>query len=115
MAAYRRVYDPLTAKNRDQLQDPTLGNRVRASINVLCRRPAYSVVVVAESRTPHLWKFMRALLEDCTYNPALIRWECRSEGVFRIVPGQSRNVARLWGAKKNNPTMTFDKLSRSLR
>ena len=33
MAAYRRVYDSrhrrLTAKNRDQLRSPTLGNRVR--------------------------------------------------------------------------------------
>jgi len=32
MAAYRRVYDSrhlwLTAKNRDQLRNPTLGNRV---------------------------------------------------------------------------------------
>jgi len=58
---------------------------------------------------------MRALLEDATYNPEYIRWENKCEGVFRIVPGQSRTVARLWGAKKNNPTMTFDKLSRSLR
>ena len=58
---------------------------------------------------------MRALLEDATYNPQVVRWENREEGVFRIVPGQSKSVARLWGIKKNNPTMTFDKLSRSLR
>ena len=36
MAAYRRVYDShvtsrLTAENRDQLQNHTLGNRVRAT------------------------------------------------------------------------------------
>ena len=35
MAAYRRVYDSrhlgLTAKNRDQLRNPTLGNRVWAT------------------------------------------------------------------------------------
>ena len=32
MAAYRRVYDSwLTAKNRDQFQNPTLGNRVWAT------------------------------------------------------------------------------------
>jgi len=58
---------------------------------------------------------MRALLEDTAYNPRYIRWENKDEGVFRIVPGQSKYVARLWGLKKNNPTMTFDKLSRSLR
>ena len=36
MAAYRRVYDSdvtcrLTAKNQDQLRNPTLGNRVWAT------------------------------------------------------------------------------------
>jgi len=31
MAAYRRVYDRLTAKNRDQLRNPALGNRVWAT------------------------------------------------------------------------------------
>jgi len=46
MAAYRRVYDSrhrrLTAKNRDQLRDPTLGSRVRATFtfNAL-RRTGY--------------------------------------------------------------------------
>jgi len=58
---------------------------------------------------------MRSLLDNATYNPDYIRWEDRTEGVFRIVPGQSNYVARLWGKLKNNPTMTFDKLSRSLR
>jgi len=58
---------------------------------------------------------MRALLDDATYNPQYIRWQDKPEGVFRIVPGQSKYVARLWGIKKNNPNMTFDKLSRSLR
>ena len=39
MAAYRRVYDSvtsrLTAKNRDQLRNPTLGNRVWAVFTFL--------------------------------------------------------------------------------
>ena len=40
MAAYRRVYDSrLTAKNRDQHRNPTLGNRVRASFNVTRNDP----------------------------------------------------------------------------
>jgi len=38
MAAYRRVYDShtcrLTAKNRDQLRNPMLGNRVRATVTI---------------------------------------------------------------------------------
>ena len=71
--------------------------------------------ILLGTRTPHLWKFMRMLLEDSSCNPAYIRWENKSEGVFRIVPGQSKQIAVLWGLKKNNPSMTFDKLSRSLR
>lgn len=58
---------------------------------------------------------MRSLLEDATYNPDCIKWENRDEGVFRIVPGRSKIVAELWGVRKKNPSMTFDKLSRSLR
>ena len=48
MAAYRRVYDSchlqwLTAKNRDQLRNPTLGNRVWATFTFLesILRPIY--------------------------------------------------------------------------
>ena len=49
MAAYRRVYDsvtrrPLIVKNRDQLRDPTLGNRVWATFTVFI-----AVVVVVRS------------------------------------------------------------------
>ena len=72
-------------------------------------------MMLIESKTPHLWKFMRCLLESATYNPQYIRWENKQAGVFRIVPGQSRHIASLWGLMKNNPTMTFEKLSRSLR
>jgi len=40
MAAYRRVYDSrLTAKNRDQFRNRTLGNRVRAAFNVTRNDP----------------------------------------------------------------------------
>lgn len=68
-----------------------------------------------KKKNTHLWRFMRALLEDPCYNPSSIKWENKSEGVFRIVPGQSKIIARLWGQRKNNPSMTFDKMSRSLR
>ena len=62
-----------------------------------------------------LWKFMRDLLDNPQYNPEYIRWESKSEGIFRIVSGRSKAIADLWGKIKNNPTMTFDKLGRSLR
>jgi hypothetical protein len=68
-----------------------------------------------KTHVTHLWQFMRSLLDSREYNPTYVKWENKDDGVFRIVPGQSPNVARLWGIKKNNPTMTFEKMSRSLR
>ena len=71
------------------------------------------VVDTLEPNAIHLWQFMLALLDDSYYNPHYVTWLNRSEGVFRIV--QSAEIARLWGVKKNNQTMTFEKMSRSLR
>jgi len=48
MAAYHRVYDSrhlrLTAKNRDQLRNPTLGNRVWATFLCLAIMDKHDVV-----------------------------------------------------------------------
>ena len=43
----------------------------------------------------------------------MVRWENVEEGVFRIV--KSEDLARLWGNIKNNPRMTYEKLSRAMR
>lgn len=43
----------------------------------------------------------------------MVRWENVEEGVFRIV--KSEDLARLWGQLKNNPRMTYEKLSRAMR
>jgi len=61
----------------------------------------------------HLWEFIRDLLKSSHYNPDYIRWEDSSSGVFRIV--HSEAVAKAWGKKKNNPRMTYEKLSRAMR
>ncbi|RUS79705.1 hypothetical protein EGW08_012539 [Elysia chlorotica] len=61
----------------------------------------------------HLWEFVRDLLQDPKFNPKLLKWEDKENGVFRFV--QSEQVARLWGKKKNNPMMTYEKLSRAMR
>ncbi|XP_025085046.1 ets DNA-binding protein pokkuri-like isoform X1 [Pomacea canaliculata] len=66
------------------------------------------------SKVLHLWEFIRDLLCDPEHCPRIISWENEREGVFRVV--HSTEVARLWGEKKNNKkTMTYEKLSRSLR
>ncbi|XP_066439600.1 ETS homologous factor isoform X2 [Eleutherodactylus coqui] len=64
-------------------------------------------------RGTHLWEFIRDILLTPEKNPGLIRWEDRSEGVFRFL--KSEAVAQLWGKKKNNNSMTYEKLSRAMR
>lgn len=64
-------------------------------------------------RGTHLWEFIRDILLNPERNPGLIKWENRSEGVFRFL--KSEAVAQLWGKKKNNSSMTYEKLSRAMR
>ncbi|XP_054708727.1 ETS homologous factor-like [Uloborus diversus] len=60
-----------------------------------------------------LWEFIRDLLLDPATNPSLIRWERLDEGIFKFV--QSDRVAKMWGDRKQNPRMTYEKLSRAMR
>lgn len=64
-------------------------------------------------RGTHLWEFIRDILLHPERNPGLIKWEDRTEGVFRFL--KSEAVAQLWGKKKNNSSMTYEKLSRAMR
>lgn len=73
----------------------------------------------------HLWEFIHELLElselqqqamrrGCAVDEvAPVRWESKELGIFRIV--DSKRMASLWGQHKRNSTMTYEKLSRSLR
>ncbi|KAI6227600.1 hypothetical protein M3Y99_01238700 [Aphelenchoides fujianensis] len=60
-----------------------------------------------------LWEFIRDALKDPSTCPTIVRWEDPDQGVFRIV--ESEKLARLWGEKKNNQKMTYEKLSRAMR
>ncbi|XP_033752834.1 ETS homologous factor-like isoform X2 [Pecten maximus] len=60
-----------------------------------------------------LWEFIRDLLQNPLYNPSHIKWIDKSVGEFRLV--KSNQIARMWGAKKNNECMTYEKLSRAMR
>lgn len=68
---------------------------------------------ISDVKGNHLWEFIRDLLFDHRYNPSLVKWEDREEGIFKFV--KSDQVAKLWGRKKNNPAMTYEKLSRAMR
>ncbi|XP_067907245.1 ETS homologous factor-like isoform X2 [Heterodontus francisci] len=61
----------------------------------------------------HLWEFILNILQNPDRNPGLLKWEDRTEGTFRFL--RSDAVAQLWGQKKNNSSMTYEKLSRAMR
>ena len=64
-------------------------------------------------KTVHLWEFIRDILLEPQHCPSLMKWEDRGLGVFRFV--KSDTVASMWGKKKQNPKMTYEKLSRAMR
>ncbi|XP_012280883.1 DNA-binding protein Ets97D [Orussus abietinus] len=58
-----------------------------------------------------LWQFLLELLTDREQRGA-IQW-VGTEGEFKL--NQPEAVAQLWGARKNKPSMNYEKLSRALR
>lgn len=67
----------------------------------------------AEQRTGKLWEFLRNLLMDEKTCPSLIKWENYNEGTFKFV--QNEKVAKLWGERKKNGKMNYEKFSRAMR
>lgn len=59
-----------------------------------------------------LWQFLLELLinVECAN---LIKWTQEEDYEFKIL--QPSTVAKMWGKKKNKPTMNYEKLSRGLR
>ncbi|XP_033822832.1 ETS-related transcription factor Elf-3 [Periophthalmus magnuspinnatus] len=64
-------------------------------------------------RGTHLWEFIRDILIYPEKNHGLLKWEDRREGVFKFL--KSEAVAQMWGQKKKNSSMTYEKLSRAMR
>ncbi|XP_026200500.1 ETS-related transcription factor Elf-3 isoform X2 [Anabas testudineus] len=64
-------------------------------------------------RGTHLWEFIRDILIHPEMNQGLMKWEDRHEGVFKFL--KSEAVAQMWGQKKKNSSMTYEKLSRAMR
>lgn len=72
--------------------------------------------IASSSRTVNsgqiqLWQFLLELLTDKEYRNE-IQW-VGTEGEFKL--NQPEAVAQLWGARKNKPSMNYEKLSRALR
>jgi len=54
-----------------------------------------------------------SLLRDPSYNPSVITWVDEVNGVFAIK--DTAQYAKLWGERKNNREMNYEKLSRGMR
>ncbi|XP_048341629.1 ETS-related transcription factor Elf-5 [Sphaerodactylus townsendi] len=64
-------------------------------------------------QSSHLWEFVRDLLLSPEENCGILEWEDRDKGIFRVV--KSDALAKMWGQRKKNDRMTYEKLSRALR
>jgi len=63
--------------------------------------------------TKKITQWILSLLRDPEYNPSVISWENEQEGVFYIT--DTAKYAKLWGERKKNPSMNYEKLSRAMR
>ncbi|KAI6189291.1 DNA-binding protein D-ETS-4 [Aphelenchoides fujianensis] len=64
-------------------------------------------------RRDRLWHYIRMLLDSPERFGAVVQWKEREEGTWKIESSQL--LADMWGAHKNCPEMSYDKLSRTLR
>ncbi|XP_025030272.1 ETS-related transcription factor Elf-5 isoform X2 [Python bivittatus] len=64
-------------------------------------------------QSSHLWEFVRDLLLSPEENSGILEWEDRDQGIFRVI--KSDALAKMWGQRKKNDRMTYEKLSRALR
>uniref|UniRef100_A0A6J0SQ37 ETS-related transcription factor Elf-5 n=1 Tax=Pogona vitticeps TaxID=103695 RepID=A0A6J0SQ37_9SAUR len=64
-------------------------------------------------QSSHLWEFVRDLLLSPDENCGILEWEDRDQGIFRVI--KSDALAKMWGQRKKNDRMTYEKLSRALR
>ncbi|XP_053544906.1 ETS-related transcription factor Elf-5 [Bombina bombina] len=65
------------------------------------------------AQSSHLWEFLRDLLLSPEDNEGILDWEDHDKGIFRVV--NSEALARIWGQRKRNDRMNYEKLSRALR
>lgn len=97
--------------------DPKHGKRKRGRPRKLSRECRDGVDGRKSKHAPrgtHLWEFIRDILIHPELNEeGLMKWENRQEGVFKFL--RSEAVAQLWGQKKKNSSMTYEKLSRAMR
>ncbi|XP_076604596.1 ETS-related transcription factor Elf-3 [Chaetodon auriga] len=92
---------------RPRGRPPKLGRELSSGIYADSKKNKHA------PRGTHLWEFIRDILIHPERNQGLMKWEDRREGVFKFL--KSEAVAQMWGQKKKNSSMTYEKLSRAMR
>lgn len=121
--SFQRFFDPLEIQNSSPGSEnesdsgstsSSLSTVNERTENLFAYMPHDTRILAKQSKgMGKLWEFIRDLLLNPTTNPSLIRWERREDGIFKFV--QSDKVAKMWGDRKQNPRMTYEKLSRAMR
>jgi GA-binding protein transcription factor alpha len=107
----------IKSKNQKSIKVRPIANQQTRIINVpLTNMDSTPLGLATSSRTVNngqiqLWQFLLELLTDREHKGA-IQW-VGTEGEFKL--NQPEAVAQLWGARKNKPSMNYEKLSRALR
>uniref|UniRef100_A0A0K0ESN2 ETS domain-containing protein n=1 Tax=Strongyloides stercoralis TaxID=6248 RepID=A0A0K0ESN2_STRER len=97
----------ISNQNNEQIIERTVNTNIQKSKEIKPRKRSQ------HTKGNKLWEFIRDALRDPITNPSIVKWEDPHQGVFRII--ESEKLARLWGEKKNNQKMTYEKLSRAMR
>lgn len=63
--------------------------------------------------TQKITQWIMSLLQNPQHNPSVLTWEDEKTGTFKI--NNTTQYAKLWGKKKNNHKMNYEKLSRAMR
>uniref|UniRef100_A0A3Q3K8Y9 E74-like factor 3 (ets domain transcription factor, epithelial-specific ) n=1 Tax=Monopterus albus TaxID=43700 RepID=A0A3Q3K8Y9_MONAL len=112
----------LCEKNEDEMIEifgPQLGPQLHQSLQEYKTKYGVKAELTVPHCLPvaprgtHLWEFIRDILINPERNQGLMKWEDRHEGVFKFL--KSEAVAQMWGQKKKNSSMTYEKLSRAMR
>lgn len=105
--------EPVKIRKRGRPRTKAMQPLNNGTINSFLIAIVIVCISVAERRTGKLWEFLRNLLLDEKTCPSLIKWENYNEGTFKFV--QNEKVAKLWGERKKNGKMNYEKFSRAMR
>lgn len=67
----------------------------------------------SKEKTATLPRFLCDIIKNGEFNPTIIKWLNKEDGVFLIV--KPKDIAELWGKCKGNPKMKYPSMSRGIR